>query len=742
MHGRVSVCVVVVALVAWLGASSARAGTATVLLKSGDVAPDGRTLAAFADPVATGATTVAFRGTTAAILTRTGSGFGLIAKTGDSLAGAGLTGTINNVFTPAISDGGLVAFRATLNSTDADTGIFLSDGVNTVPLLLVGGTSGGTITTTRPLDVDDVGLVVFDADDRVCVALGSCGAVAVAGGTSPGGGAFQSFSDRPVVGNSPTLAVVFEAEVVGGPDGIFTQNFPGPGLTAVALTGGASPIAGGTWGDFDAKQALSVNASGMIAFTSDVTLPGPDTSGVFLYDPTGPTITTIAKEGDLVDGQALTAFEPEYVGVNDAGEVAFEGRIGTTRKIVLASGGTLTTLGTVTTSFRDVSPHLNASHAVIGRTGNSVQRIDGATTTLFSPADTTAIGLGGAPSFPGGNQSGVVAFRATQDVLYRLAQETVTPIATPGDAAAGGGTIQMVLAHTAQGRSIAYLADLGGGQRMIGLVRSGSPATRLVDTSTTTPAGGLYGLFDPQGEVTLELAVQGSTVLFESQISGGSASSGIFRVDTKNGDVEALALASNTGPFSSFDALAAAGREAAFIGSGDAGTGVYLTGRNGPTPLALVGDAVPGRPGDTFYSFGGIVASGRRLAFTARVLPGLDSGVFVWDRGTLRTVLITGDTGPGGGTFDADVGNVVPPPLALHGRGLAFVSPFSSAFSDGIFLDMGGISTILLDTDPTPLGGTYQTLLSPLSYTGRAVVLEAALTPDAGVQNALVSVRR
>jgi hypothetical protein len=97
-----------------LASSRPAAADLDVLLKSGDVAPDGRVLSEFASPLASSKTKVAFLGVTSAVITESGGTFTTVAKTGDPLP-APLAGTFNAFFDPVINDGGNVAFRASLN---------------------------------------------------------------------------------------------------------------------------------------------------------------------------------------------------------------------------------------------------------------------------------------------------------------------------------------------------------------------------------------------------------------------------------------------------------------------------------------------------------------------------------------------------------------------------------------------------------------------------------------------------
>jgi hypothetical protein len=96
--------------------------------------------------------------------------------------------------------------------------------------------------------------------------------IAAVGNSSPGGGTFTRFGERPVVNDAQRVA--FEAEVSGGPEGISRRDRSAP-IDACALEDAPSPIAGGTYNTFAPTGAVSINAAGKVAFTSNIQQPGP-----------------------------------------------------------------------------------------------------------------------------------------------------------------------------------------------------------------------------------------------------------------------------------------------------------------------------------------------------------------------------------------------------------------------------------------------------------------------------------
>ena len=181
---------------------------------------------------------------------------------------------------------------------------FCCDAGAIVPVALTGGTSGGSGTIRNPPDMNDNGDVVYERGSTSVylwdhATLGTI-PIAGAGDFSPGGGMFSHFGERPVVNDAQRVA--FEAEVSGGPEGIFASG-PFAPIVACALEDAPSPIAGGTYNTFAPTGEVSINAAGKVAFTANVAIPGPDTSGCLrVRYRRDRALFTVAQEGDLVSG--------------------------------------------------------------------------------------------------------------------------------------------------------------------------------------------------------------------------------------------------------------------------------------------------------------------------------------------------------------------------------------------------------------------------------------------------------
>lgn len=731
----------IVLVAATLGLTRPASADLVVLLKSGDVAPDGRSLSSFGSPAAGTKTKAAFLGTTSAVITKSGSTFATVVKTGDPLP-APLSGTFNSFADPVINDSGNVAFRAGVNSTGANSGLFYCcDAGAIVPIALAGGTMGGPLGVQDPPDMNNNADVVYKLgnDELRLWSLATHSSVLLADTStaSPGGGTFRGFNDRPVVNDAQRVA--FQADVSGGPEGIFVTA-PLSSITACALEDAASPIAGGTFGTWASSGEVAINAGGKVAFTSNISQPGPDTSGVFLCDPSGPIVVTIAKEGDLVAGTPLTGFDDEFVGVDSAGDVAFEGRFGTSRRLVVKAGATLNGFSTFTSSATDFAPRLPDIGRIIWRQGSSIQREEGTGTpvTVVGPTDVTPIGVRVSAREPSINNLDVNVFRATQSVLYRLDHGALEVVATPGGPSPGVGTYAFIGAPAYRRSSLAFEAeDNGGLDSLIVLKKGHDPAIQAVRNTDPAPGGGTFDL----GSGVLD--VTGSTVLFASSVSGGTATGGLFAKNTHSGNVDTLALEGDAAPagglFSTFVAVHPAGHETAFVATLDsAANGIFVTSSSGPTQIVREGDVLPGTGGGTLGQLGTVAVDGKRVAFTGSVTGGtVADGIFFWNHGALSRLVSQGDPAVGGATFgplfiDPIAPGFTLPPFALA-RSPAFIAPLigGPAF-EGLFIARadGSITSLVLTGAPTPLGGIIGAVneFQSISQVGTNVVFEAGLS--------------
>jgi len=706
--------------------TASAAATVETLVLSGSTDDQGNVLAAFGTPAATRATKVAFQGTASAILTKSGTTFAVVVETGDPLP-APLTGTFNTLFEPSINGSGDVAFRATVNTTATERqGIFVATtgGIATVDL---------TGVRPRPPDINSAGDLVYETTSGLELwdSTGMTSTVVVAlGAAAPGGGTISRFGDRVVLNDSGVVA--FEAEVSGGDEGIFTWDSVN-GIVAVAQQGAPTPL-GGTYAAFAPAQAVSINGGGLVAFTANLNGASADFA-VLLYDPSGPSTTVIAAEGDVVGGGAgaLTGLDDEYVGVNGAGDVAFEGRFGGDRRLVLASGGLTAITGNLGSGAREFAPRLTTADRIVWNIGPEIQQYDGAVTTVISTADTTPFGTGLRSREPNINDPGTVVFRAVSSGrLHLLDRGTVEVVAERGGPSPGTGTFTAISEHALRRRLVFSAADTAGGL-LVQLGRSGLEA--IVTDADSTPLGGTFDLLGLGGEHALDVA--GRSVLFQAGTIGGSAPSGVFRRNITNGTTTAVASEGGTAPnaalFTTFDGVWTAGRQSVFRASLDDGNdGVFIAAPSGTvSEIALTGDVAPGAGAGTFETFGQVATSGTRVLFSSTISGGTATdGIFQWHRGTVSKLVLDGETGLGG-LFVIDA---LSTQLAQSGRNAAFIGALDTGAS-GIFLSRNGVlESLVLVGDAIPDGGTLSALDlgEPISLIRTTAVFEASASGAGG----------
>ncbi len=149
--------------------------------------------------------------------------------------------------------------------------------------------------------------------------------IAVKGQSAPGAGAgtFLSFSSRPTINDSGTVALL--GSITGGSanNGIFIGS--GGSLTAIAVQGQSRPGTG--TGMFSTLLDPAINAGGTVAFHANV-VGGSASEGIFRND--GGSLTAIALQGQTAPGPVAGTFTSLSSGpsLNDSGTVAFFAAVG------------------------------------------------------------------------------------------------------------------------------------------------------------------------------------------------------------------------------------------------------------------------------------------------------------------------------------------------------------------------------------------------------------------------------
>ena len=514
--------------------------------------------------------------------------------------------------------------------------------------------------------------------------------------------------------------------------GIFAGTGPGL-LSVIARQGDPSPVPGAAYGPlFD--EALSINAAGEVAFTGRTDAAGSLSDAVFLYRPTGPATSVVARVGDTVDGVPLRAIPPSYVGVDSTGRVAFMGCFADgSCRLVLASGGVLSALtgdlqretAGASIPATNFAPRLTDGGQVAWQSGDDVVRYNGAVTTVLGAADATPIGAPVVAGPPSINNAGGVAFRARRNALYRLDDGGVRPVVAGGNAIGGAGHLRDIGIHAASPGTLAFVGREVEGRTVIAVHR-GEGLAKVVASGEPTPLG---GTFDLPGD---GLALQGDSVLFSSVVKDGTAPAGLFRVDPGGGVaplVRSGVAAPGGGRFKRIESVLTAGPRGAVFSAtlDDDREGLYLVRGARVRQVAITGNRLPGVRGQSIGSFDAVAASQGRVLFSA--FGSEDGGALVLaGRGVIRPVAKTGSRAPGGGKFEGHFDAVT-----LSGKTAAFVAELTdSAASSGLFLVRGRRARLLVPSGvPTPVGGTLDLDgAQGMSRVGAAIVFRASLLGD------------
>jgi hypothetical protein len=687
----------------------ARAVTTQVLFQSGDAASDGTPIDSIESLVVTSPSGVAFRGGTSAILLARDGTFEVVARTGDPIPRP-LVGTFNGFGDPLINDAGAVAFRAGFNSPSAPGGVFLyEEGTltqvaranrfvasmnNSSDIVLRAGSAltlwtRATRTTTRIVD------------RRTAV---------------PGGGRFIRFGRRSALSDASVVAFQAEVQIAStgrqrSQRGIFTTS-AGGAVAAVVREGDPTPFPGTVYGRFvtvrrEPNEALSINASGSVAFTASVDVGGSDTSGVFLHHPGGrPAV--VALVGDRVGGAPLVSIPADYVGIDTSGRVVFKGCTAPDScQLILAAGGTLTALtGDIErrTSAGTLLPatgfaaRLPDTGDVVWRSGEDIQRYDGVVRRVVGAADLTPIGadvLTGAPSV---NEAGTVAFRATREAIYRVEGGAMQAVASGGDSVGGAGTLRGFGALAFDGGLLAFVGHEGDGRRIIAVSEGGIPR-KLVGDGDPTPLGGTFELGDDA------LDVSGGSVAFVASVRGGRAPGGVFRANP-DGSVTAVARVGGRAPgggtFEGFDAVDAEAGQIVFAADVDRNrSGLFAARGRRLVTVARTGKTLAGLGRRRIDTIGPFSASGRRILFAAR--RDRELGLFLWRGGRPRRLVPSRRASRSLGRAPSEF-----VAAAVGARAAAFIAAFEGEGPErGIFLiSRGRVTPLLMTGGPLASGGT------------------------------------
>ena len=172
---------------------------------------------------------------------------------------------------------------------------------------------GGVFRSFSRPTLNDAGDIAFQARTSFGRGVflrpsgGSIESAAIATGPSPSGGTFQDFNAISRINASRKVA--FAALVVNGPDGVFLRDGVADTTTSIALEGDSA----GGGREFCGFQSVALGSAGA-AFLADTKLDCLDTdelslAGLFFWN--GTTVSSVAFEGDAtpVPGTTYLDFE-------------------------------------------------------------------------------------------------------------------------------------------------------------------------------------------------------------------------------------------------------------------------------------------------------------------------------------------------------------------------------------------------------------------------------------------------
>lgn len=734
----------------------------TLLVGTGDQSPLGLPFSRFSEVGLDDRGRAAFVGASAAIFHRTAAGLVRIVGAGDALdvdvlAGVGgpaLGGGACLGFQAVFVGGGSAVFRRCATDFDviASVGTPVAGGAfaGFGPTVAVG--AGGQIAFTALLDDGTTGLFVAALDGGIREVTRT-GAPAAAGGT---------LVAIRLVGLSASGHVGFRGVVTAGPDGLFVwDGAVVPVVQKLAVVNDASPAGG----QFTGFGAASVNDGDVWAFRATVANRGSVSSdpvdGVFRADASGsvPIFSTVALEGDQTPlggtiRQIPTSLEPA---INSNGLIVFRCTLADASSsaaiFTAAPDGTLAkvvAVGETTTAGQlrrlreailgnDDSVLLRATLAG-GTPGLFVARGD-QVVPLARLGETTDLGSGF--RFTDASVRGAVedaVFLGLQEGVYLVgAPGLLETVAVLGDPTPRGGTYAGFEPPAAgPGGAVVFSASVHGGRVSEALFAVGPRgAVPLVLVGKRVPGGGdILAFFPDTIDPLTHAGVGPGGMAFHASLERTSASAGVFL--RTGGGLRSMARAGQRAPgggqYVAFGTPAVpGGGRVAFVGQvrgARADTALFLLGPGAPRTLAAAGRGTRTRIAGTFASFDPPAASGRSVAFHARLAqPGVE-GVFIASGRTLTAVAGTGDESPDNGHFRSFG---VP---TFAGAAIVFPAVVSggSGFYRVVVRDalaapdsLPEIVPVMLVGQASPLGGSFLALGAPSGNARGALAFTADL---------------
>jgi len=721
--------VVTIAIVGVVLLASDLCAATEVLVMTGDGAADGARLDSISAPAAGGDTAI-FLGGTSAVLTASGGASTVVAKTGDPLP-APFDGTFNRISNRvAINDDGVVAFAATLNSRLVTDGIFLVEHGRVVTV-----TNGATPVIGDVLDVNRQGDLLY-IGGRTDLWLwthstGSAVRLVARDSPAPGGGSFRLFGRRPVLGDGGLVAFVATVNRLPGRPrtneafGVFTVDAARQ-VTAVLPPQGTDRAVARRF----LRRTVAINAAGAVAYTAVV----GSVDGAFLFRREQP-LRRVARVGDSVGTKRLERIDPEFMGVDSSGRVAFEGVFDDGRRIVIGTGDSLAAVTEPLLGLADFGPRLTDSGRIAWLRDGRVEILDGESVRSVVAPDATPLGPGVTVASPRVNDGGAVAFAARQDGLYAWSRGSIAPVARVGETIGGMAIASLERPHVVRGDTIAFFAsDAVAGEPLLAVRRGGAAPVRVVAHGGGTPIGGTFDELE-------SLDVRGGHVFFVSSVNGGTAEEALFEADVARQTVRALVKRGDAvrgqGRIASFGPVAVTRRGPAFFAGIDTGAaGLFLLRRGTPVPAVVTGDPVRGTGHPTLGAVGPFVTRGDAFLLGGALSGvGGPGGIFVSRARRTSKVFLDGEVVSGSGAVTDSF------PIAFGARGAMFLGSFTADNDQrlGVFQRGRRATRRLVAVGDALLGGVITDMGPPTGSDGRAI-LAAGLGAGAPARTALLRV--
>lgn len=744
---------------------------------TGSPNPLGGSFVGFSRAVALSKTDLAFTGTTEAIFVHDGSGATTIAVSGDPTP---VGGTFVNFGQPAGATGETVAFVSTVTGGAGDSGIFLYAAGAVSALVAQGDPApgGGTFDNfVGGIAINPSGTTVaFIADTTLDgrealylyhIGSGVFGPLLREGSDpSPCGGTVTSMGNtNPVMAINDAGVVVLFARSPGNVDGIY--QWAGT-WTAVACEGAPTPL-GGTYRAINRTVRIA-NFAPLGLFFSTVTLPGPDTQGLFAGSTAGAFV--LARQGEVLSGGETIDDFPSVPVVNltSSGDLVYladtvpggdaivtRSSMATQSTAVLFEGSSPCPAGG---AFRAIDPWLSAddatgaiAFAAVCTGGRGIFEMaagGGPPQAIALQTETTPVGAGFTfddPTISGSS----IAFEGSRGGVFRVSCPTagcgaVTTVAAPLTAVPGlpGEVLSTIEPEmlAGQGDLIAFGATTTGAARRGAIVasRAGTLAVVAADGlafpgTTTEPTDVLFT------STPASFAADTRGVAFVTSIvdSGDPvASDGVYL--WRGGTVTEMARndqpAPNGGLYGTFSMPLAKGGRAFVLADTTLGACFVSATSGGETSIACEGDSLPAPPGGTLGFVEADLAGlgSRGPVFRAQVLGGTASECLLAPKGdAVAPVACQGDLLPHGGTAGSFDSLVIG---ASRRRVVAYTTDDDFAFSALFHFGAQARARIAGPGVATPIGGTYL-LSSPLpSVHGKTVVFVSGV--DAGTASQAV----